>query len=76
MFDNLRDNSGAKDSYGEVAAFVEPQRVEKATQKQPAEVRLLGMTAPQRLLIAALLMVVVCVLGTMCLLVTGRIGAL
>jgi len=34
----------------------------------------LGMSAPQRLIIAVLLMLAVCILGTMCLPVTGRIG--
>jgi hypothetical protein len=34
----------------------------------------LGLTAPQRLIVAVLLMLSVCILGTMCLLVTGRIG--
>lgn len=35
----------------------------------------MGMTALQRLIIALLLLIAVCVLGTMCLLATQRIGA-
>lgn len=33
----------------------------------------LGMTAPQRMVIAVLLLLMTCVLGSFCLLVTGRI---
>ena len=34
----------------------------------------LGMTSFQRFIIAVMFMVAVCILGTMCLLLTGRIG--
>lgn len=36
--------------------------------------KLLGMTAPQRLIIAIMLMFAVCSLGAMCLLITGKIA--
>ena len=34
----------------------------------------LGMTSFQRFIIAFMVMIAVCILGTMCLLLTGRIG--
>jgi hypothetical protein len=34
----------------------------------------LGMTSFQRFVIAVMFMIAVCILGTMCLLLTGRIG--
>jgi hypothetical protein len=35
--------------------------------------RILGMTAPQRFVIALLLLMMTCILGTFCLLVTGKV---
>jgi hypothetical protein len=36
--------------------------------------RFLGMTSLQRFVLAVMLMIAVCVIGALCLLVTGRIG--
>ncbi len=67
QFDDLREDTSFLDE----------------TPAQPAETlappprsggRLLGMTPLQRFVIAFLLMITVCVLGTMCLLITGKIG--
>lgn len=71
MLDNLRDDATSKPFYEDEAQFrpaagvVAPRR---------SSVRLLGMTAGQRLLISFLLFLTVCALGSMCLLVTGKIG--
>jgi hypothetical protein len=70
VLDNLHDSSDAPTPFGNQANS-EPQA---APSVRPLRQGLLGMTALQRLVIASLLMIAVCVLGTMCLLVTGRIG--
>jgi len=71
MFDNLRDDATSKPFYEDEAQF-RPAAGMAAPRR--ASVRLLGMTAQQRFLIAVLLMLAVCSLGAMCLLVTGKIG--
>ncbi len=74
MFDSLRDqNTGNPPADMESSLAVGPG-LEVSGPSRPVEGLFLGMTAPQRLVIAILLMIAVCVLGTMCLMVTGRIG--
>ncbi|OGO35348.1 MAG: hypothetical protein A2W35_02700 [Chloroflexi bacterium RBG_16_57_11] len=41
--------------------------------KRPYKVRYLGMTAVQTFIIAALLLLIACLLSTFCLLATGRV---
>ncbi len=70
MFDDFRQNLDDKSFEEEPEelsaedldlAFNEPQR------------HFLGMTAPQRLVIAVMFLLMTCMLGAFCLLVTGRI---
>ncbi len=66
MIDDLRNS--ASDSYLEEEINPTPLVPAKKTGKN-----FLGMTAPQRFVLALLLLIAVVVLGTFCLLITGRI---
>ena len=75
MFDNLRDD--ASPSYFDEEVTVPPEDYAASlpeTPKRKSSGKILGMTAKQRLIIALMMLVAVCTLGTMCLLLTGRIG--
>lgn len=61
MLDDLRNS--AEDS------FVEPEEAVVVKKKKP----FLGMTAPQRFVIAVMLLIIVIVLGSFCLLATGKV---
>ncbi|MFZ5857332.1 MAG: hypothetical protein ACOYZ6_10915 [Chloroflexota bacterium] len=78
MFDGLRKDASDTSGFDEqpVEFFPEekkpapkPVRRRKATASSG---KILGMTAPQRFLIAVMLMIAVCAMGAMCLLITGR----
>ncbi len=75
MFDSLRDQDSSNlppvSSAGVASSYSRGVETPRASGKS----RFMGMTPGQRLLIAVLLMLSVCIVGTMCLLVTGRIGA-
>jgi hypothetical protein len=82
MLDNLRDDSAGYMFEEDDADFLFPEEevseVPKRTKRisfrlgANGEGRFLGMTAPQRLIIAIMLMFAVCSLGAMCLLITGK----
>lgn len=72
MFDNLREDAASSSMYDEEAKF-QPAAGTQSSSK-PRSSRFLGMTAPQRFVIALMLMMAVCSLGAMFLLVTNRIG--
>ncbi len=74
MFDNLREQANSTPFYGEEEAQFQPAASAVSAPKRPADPRFLGMTAPQRFFIAVMLMLVVCLLGTMFLLITGKFG--
>ena len=78
MFDNLRDD--AIPSFYEEEDTTLPEEYEKKSAskapKKKASSKFLGMTAMQRFIIAAMLLITVCTLGSMCLLLTGKIGLL
>ncbi len=74
MFDNLREQANSTPFYGEEEAQFQPAAGTVSAPKRPASPRFLGMTAPQRFFIALMLMFVVCLLGTMLLLITGKFG--
>ncbi len=70
MLDDLRNSASYQDE------FEQPTEEEQellpgvpARQKEP----FLGMTAPQRFVITLLLLFMVCLLGSFCLMVTGKI---
>jgi hypothetical protein len=72
MLDDLRDESSSSPFYDE--EFPDFFEDEKTPSHPQTAGRFLGMTPAQRFIIAVMLLVSVCVLGTMCLLVSGRIG--
>ena len=82
MFDNLREqaDNSAFDStpfYEDEAQFEEVQPAKKAAPRRRAsssDGRFLGMTPLQRLIIAFMLFFAVCSLGSMCLLIAGKIS--
>ena len=76
MFDNLRDDASSSLYEDDDNALPEEDTFASVpvTSKRKASGKFLGMTSMQRFIIAVMLMIVVCTLGTMCLLITGRIG--
>lgn len=72
MLDNLRDD--ASSSYYDDDT-IPPQEVVVVTPpRRRSSGKFLGMTPVQRFILATMLMIAVCALGTMCLLLTNRIG--
>ena len=75
MFDNLRDEpSPTFESESENLFPKEETPDITLPPAQTSERKLLGMTAIQRFIIALMLMIATCTLGTMCLLLTGKIS--
>jgi len=80
MFDNLRDS--ADSSFYEEEPndlYKEPAPSSKKTSAAPQKrrsnnVRFLGMTAQQRFLVALMLMFTVCIMGTLALLILGKMA--
>ncbi len=68
MFDDLRQQS-------DESSFEQPKAEEKAPVRLPRrpERRFLGMTAAQRFVIAMLLLIMVCLLGSFCLLLFQKV---
>ncbi|HEX8990769.1 MAG TPA: hypothetical protein VF784_03755 [Anaerolineales bacterium] len=78
MFDNLREQADSTPFYEDEAQFrdVEDLRPKAPPPRNTSSGggRFLGMTPLQRFILAILLLISVCVLGSMCLLITGRIS--
>lgn len=72
MFDNLRDDSSFYEEEGQ-AQFQPAAGTEFDASRKNSSSRFLGMTSAQRFVLAFMLMLAVCVIGALCLLVTGRI---
>jgi hypothetical protein len=72
MFDDLR-NDAAKQYEEESQAIYKPAANTAAAPRARSK-KILGMTSVQRFVITFLLMLATCVLGSLCLFVTGRIG--
>jgi len=78
MFDNLRDDA-TPSFYEEDDTILPEEYAKKPVSKAPkrkASGKFLGMTSMQRFVIAAMLLIAVCTMGSMCLLLTGKIGLL
>ena len=74
MFDNLRDQANATPIPDEHPEFNPTTSTGPVRRKSSGQ--FLGMTAEQRFFVTFILMIMVCILGAMCLLVTGRISLL
>jgi hypothetical protein len=72
MFDNLRDESSSFSDEPEATFRASSSTVSGPIARKSS--RFLGMTSIQRFVITLLLSTAVCVLGAMCLLITGKIG--
>jgi hypothetical protein len=70
MLDNLRDQAASSPFFQEEEPLPEP--VPEGPPPRKTLDQMIGMNTQQRLIIALMLLVVVCLLGTMMLLVTGR----
>jgi hypothetical protein len=73
MFDNLRDQINSAPFADDDAKLEAPPRTDSIPRRGSSG-HFLGMTAQQRFFVTVILMIMVCLMGTMCLLVTGRIG--
>lgn len=73
MFDNLRDDA-ASSFYEDDTQPPDEETFVAAPKRKNSGGKFLGMTPIQRLIIAVMLMIAVCTLGTMFLLITGKIG--
>lgn len=74
MFDNLREQADSVPFYEDEAEFSQVDSVPASPSKPPTKGQFLGMTPMQRFIIAVMLLIAVCSLGSMCLLITGRIS--
>ena len=72
MFDNLRDQAKANPIPDEDPKF--NSSTSTGPIRSGSTRHFLGMTSEQRFFVTFFLMIMVCILGTMCLLVTGRIS--
>ena len=74
MFDNLRDDANSSLYEEDDTELFPEEEAVSAAPRRKADGKLLGMTSMQRFIIAMMLMIAVCTLGTMCLLLTGKVG--
>jgi hypothetical protein len=72
MIDNLRDD--ASSSFYDEETVPPEAAMAAVPPRRRSSGKLLGMTPIQRFIIAVMLMVAVCAAGTMCLLLTNKIG--
>ncbi|MBN2500325.1 MAG: hypothetical protein JXB38_06115 [Anaerolineales bacterium] len=75
MLDDLREDSGELDFFDEPESEGEAydyqyEQPKRAASRQP---QFLGMTAPQRFVIAVMLLMMVCMLGTFSLLIMQKV---
>jgi hypothetical protein len=64
MLDDLRNSAEA--------SYLDEDQLELENQLKPKETRFLGMTAAQRFILSVLLFILVVVMGTLLLLVSGK----
>ncbi len=77
MFDNLREQANSSPFYEEEAQFQPAASTTTAATPQrrsSSSNRILGMTAAQRFLISVMFMFMVCILGALVLVITGKFG--
>jgi hypothetical protein len=81
MFDNLRDSADSSfyeeepnDLYKEPVPSSQKAASAAPRKRRSNNVRFLGMTAQQRFLVALMLMFTVCIMGTLALLILGKMS--
>ena len=73
MFDGLRNDPSDSSGFEEPREFFPEDKPEKARPaRRKSSKKLLGLTAPQRFVLATMMLIAVCTLGALCLLVFGR----
>ncbi|HEY9153440.1 MAG TPA: hypothetical protein VIN60_11180 [Anaerolineales bacterium] len=73
MFDNLREDANSAPFYEDEAQFQPAEETNPAPSFQISD-KFLGMSPVQRFIIAVMLMMMVCLVGAMFLVVTGKFG--
>ena len=71
MIDNLRESIGSGPFFNDDEPQEAPQPVKH--QQEEAPQRILGMTAPQRFILALMLFLMACALGSLLLVVTEKV---
>lgn len=76
MFDNLREDANSTPFYEDEARFEEAEAITPAPRRRAraSGAPFLGLSPVQRFVLAFMLLMAVCALGSMCLLITGKIG--
>ncbi len=73
MFDNLREQASSSPFYEEEAKFQPAAGTPAPPSNRRSSGRFLGLSSIQRFVLAVMLMMIVCLLGSMTLLVAGKI---
>lgn len=76
MFDNLRDSSSPfyEEEPNDLYQEPEAKPAAAARPKRRKSARFLGLTAQQRFILASMLMLTVCVMGTLAMFVLGKMS--
>jgi hypothetical protein len=75
MFDNLRDSSSSFYEEEPNDLYKEPEaKPAAAPSRRRKGARFLGLTAQQRFILASMLMLTVCVMGTLAMFVLGKMS--
>ncbi len=75
MFDNLRDSASSFYEEEPNDLYKEPEAKPAAkSQRRRSNGRLLGMTAQQRFFLSLMLMFTICIMGTLAMLVLGKMS--
>lgn len=78
MFDNLRDSASSFYEEEPNDLYKEPEEIKPATASRPKRRKrsgnFLGLTPQQRFILSAMLMLMVCVMGTLAMFVLGKMS--
>ncbi len=70
-YDDLRKQASDDSSFTEEEEKQDAYSLKEAKRRGPRD--FLGMTAPQRFVVAVMLLLMTCILSSFCLMVTGRV---
>lgn len=73
MLDNLRNQSSFQPDEEEPQELVQPEKTKKLPTRHRSFDQVTGTTAQQRLVLAVMLLVMVCLLGVILLVITGKV---